>query len=381
MNANQRITRIFLIPTMAVLIGGAASGDARYADIQTCDPLASKATKALFANLKAIGRQNILFGHQDALAYGVHWDEWHKSRSDVKDVCGQHPAVFGWDVSKLGKYDYNIDSVNFEQMKDWIKEVYKMGGVNTISWHLDNFHGGDSWTVGEKVVRSILPGGTKHQAYIAKLDLFADFIQDLRVGFLFKRSIPIVFRPFHEHTGSWFWWGDQHCTADEYKALWHFTVRYLRDQKGLHNLLWAYSPDIFRDKDHYLERYPGDAYVDVIGLDDYHDVGSGGKMEDLTRRLKVVVEIAESKGKIAALTETGFEKIPEKNWWTQKLLPALKADPTASRISWVLLWRNDRPSHHYAPFPQHESAADFIEFKNDPMTLFAGELPRLYRLD
>lgn len=366
---------ILTIGIFSLLVYPGLSG---YAQNGMVDSKSTKSTKALFQNLKDIARNHILMGHQDALAYGVHWKDWHKNRSDIKDVCGQHPAVFGWDVSKLGKYKYNIDSVDFEQMKSWIKEVYKMGGVNTISWHLDNFIEGDSWTVGEKVVASILPGGMNHDAYTAKLDLFAQFVEDLKVGFIFKRKIPIIFRPFHEHTGSWFWWGAEHCTPKEYKELWKFTVRYLRDEKGLHNLLWAYSPDVFRDKDHYLERYPGDDFVDVLGLDDYHDVGANGNIADLTRRLRLVVELAEERGKVAALTETGFERIPEPNWWTEQLLPALKADPIASRIAWILVWRNARPSHHYAPFPDHGSARDFVRFSKDPVMMFADKLPKIY---
>ena len=373
----------FLAPlsSIFILLSFTYPAGSRYAKINTVDSSATKATKALFANLKQLSKTNILFGHQDALAYGVEWKEWHKQRSDVKDVCGKHPAVFGWDLSKLGKYEHNIDSVDFEQMKGWMKEVYKMGGINTVSWHFDDFHGGDSWTVGTNVVKTILPGGSKHAAYKAKLDLFSDFIKDLRVGFIFKKDIPIIFRPFHEHTGNWFWWGKKHCSVEEYKALWHFTVKYLRDEKGLHNLLYAYSPDIFEDKAHYLERYPGDEYVDILGFDDYHDVGKGGKIEDLTRRLRMVVELAEEKDKVAALTETGFEAIPNDTWWTNTLLKHIKSDPIASRISWVLVWRNARKSHHYAPYPNHNSAENFIKFSKDPIMIFEGNLPSIYRLD
>lgn len=344
------------------------------------DSKATKKTRALYENLKKLSKQQILFGQQDALAYGVHWKNWHKKRSDVKDVCGQHPAVFGWDMSKLGKYPHNIDSVDFDQMKAWMKEVYKMGGVNTVSWHFDNFRGGTSWDVDTNVVASILPNGKNHLEYLHKLDLFAAFVKDLKVGFIFKQPIPIIFRPFHEHTGSWFWWGADHCSVEAYQELWRFTVEYLRDEKGLHQIIYAYSPDVFQDKSHYLERYPGDEFVDILGLDDYHDVGLGGKLEDLTNRLRMLVEIAESKNKIAALTETGFESIPDETWWTNKLLKALKADPVATRIAWVLVWRNARTDHHYGPFSGHLSAPDFIRFSQDSLLLFEKNIPKLYQL-
>jgi len=357
--------------------------DPRYALINTVDKHASKATKALYDNLKKISQDKVLFGHQDGLAYGVEWKEWHKKKSDVNDVCGKYPAVFGWDMSKLGKSDLNIDSVDFQHMKEWMKEVYKMGGINTVSWHFDNFaNGGTSWDVQDslRVVASILPGGKNHEAYKLKLDHFVDFVDDLEVGFIVKEKVPIIFRPFHEHTGSWFWWGSNFCTPDEYKSLWKYTVKYLRDEKGLDNLLYAYSPDIFKDEAHYLECYPGDDWVDILGLDDYHDVGLSGNIEHLTERLQTVVKLAEERGKVAALTETGFETIPDETWWTEKLLKGIKSDPEAKKIAWVLLWRNGRPDHHYCPYPKHSSAADFIKFSNDTVMLFADNLPEVYKL-
>lgn len=270
---------------------------AKYDQVKVVDAQATKPTKALYHNLKKLAKTHTLFGHEDALAYGVEWKEWHKMRSDIKDVCGQHPALFGWEMSKLGKYEYNIDSVDFEAMKDWMKQVYKMGGVNTISWHMDQFgNDKDSWQTGDRVVENILPGGKHHEDFKKKLDVFADYVNDLKVGFLFKKQVPIIFRPWHEHSGSWFWWGADWCTPEEYKQLWRFTVEYLRDEKGLHHLLYCYSPDIVRDEAHYLERYPGDEYVDILGLDDYQDFRASGNPEDLPARLDMLVQLAQKKG-------------------------------------------------------------------------------------
>lgn len=358
------------------------------AQIKTVDPNATKQTKALFANLKKISAKQIMFGHQDDLAYGYKWNDWHKKKSDVKDVCGRYPAVFGWDISKLGQGSKNLDHVEFKNMRKWILEAYKMGGLNTMSWHVDNFVSrGNAWdNQSGNVVAAILPGGAEHENYKARLDIMAAFFKSLRKGFLAKHEIPIVFRPFHEHTGSWFWWGQPNCSPDEYKQLWQFTVKYLRDEKGIHNLLYCYSPDVFRDKEHYLECYPGDEYVDIMGLDDYHDVNPKNDPVMLTKRLRMLVELAEEHGKVAALTETGLEGIPEARWWTDHLLKNIKADPVASNIAWVLVWRNanndhDRPNHHYAPYPGHSSAPNFLEFCDDPVILMEGELPKLYRLN
>ena len=346
-----------------------------FAQALPIDKKATKKTRALYANLKAIQGKGVLFGHQDDLAYGIGWKE-EKGRSDVKDVCGAYPALYGWEVSKIGQ-EFNIDSVNFEKMKGWIKEGYKRGGVNTISWHMDNpATGGDSWD-NSPAVSTILPGGEKHAFYKQKLDLLADFLNELKAGFGTK--IPIIFRPFHEHTGGWFWWGKGNCTAEEYRALWIFTVEYLRDVKNIHHLLYCYSTDQFDSEDQYLEFYPGDDYVDILAFDDYHSVNNNEQRDKLVYRLKTVVALAESRNKVAAFAETGSETIPDPNWFTGSLLDGIKADPAGSRIAYVMVWRNGRLDHHYAPYPGHPSVQDFIKFRNDPYTLFENDLPKMYK--
>jgi len=337
----------------------------------------STETRALFLNLKNISKEGILFGHQDDLAYGVHWKE-ENDRSDVKDVCGAYPAVFGWDVSKLGQTPFNIDSVDFEKMKGWIIQAYNMGGINTISWHMDNpVTKGDSWD-NTPAVYSILPGGINHDWYIQKLDLFAEFLSDLKVGGVF---VPIIFRPYHEHTGNWFWWGRGNSSSEDFIALWQFTVKYLRDEKGVHQLLYAYSTDRFKSENDYLEFYPGDEYVDILAYDDYHSVVTPAGRPELVRQLSTIVKLSQEKGKVAALSETGYETIPDEDWWTSVLLEGLTADETGSEIAYVLLWRNARPTHHYAPYEGHLSAADFKKFKDDPNMIFIDEIPvDMYKL-
>jgi mannan endo-1,4-beta-mannosidase len=95
--------------------------------------------------------------------------------------------------------------------------------------------------------------------------------------------------------------------------------------------------------------------------------------------LRLLVELADEKNKVAAMTETGLEKIPEDRWWTDRLLQYIKADPLASRIAWVLVWRNGRPDHHYAPYPGHSSVPNFLEFCSDPLILMQDALPNIYK--
>lgn len=347
-----------------------------FGQIEPIDAKATKETKALYSNLHEISGKGVLFGHQDDVAYGVGWKTEH-GRSDVKDVCGSYPALYGWDVSKLGN-TFNIDTVDFENMKVWIKEAFHRGGINTVSWHMDNpVTGGDSWDK-TPAVANILPGGEKHAYFKKRLDLFAEFLNELEGDGGTK--IPVIFRPFHEHTGSWFWWGKGNCTAADFVALWQFTVRYLKDEKGIHQLLYSYSTDQFSTKEQYLEFYPGDDFVDIIAFDDYHSIGSLKDRDKFVFRLRSVVEIAESKHKIPAFSETGLEKIPNENWFTNILLEGIKSDDTGRRIAYVMVWRNAWPHHHYAPYPGHPSAPDFVKFRNDPYTIFEDDLPEIYKM-
>ncbi len=85
---------------------------------------------------------------------------------------------------------------------------------------------------------------------------------------------PLIFRPFHELDGGWFWWGKPHCTREEFVLLWQFTVSYLRDSLDVHNFIYTFSPDCrFNNEEEYLERYPGDGFADMVGVDNYADFG------------------------------------------------------------------------------------------------------------
>jgi len=361
--------------------GCAGRGPAIPENALPSDPEATRETQVLYANLKSLAPDYVLFGHQDALAYGVKW-KVDEGRSDVKDVAGSHPAVFGWELGdlELGAAE-NLDGVDFDNMKRWIEQGYEEGGVITISWHMNNpVSGGNAWDT-TRAVFAILPGGEKHELYRTWLDALAAFVGGLQTGN--GRPIPIIFRPFHEHSGSWFWWGGANVTADEYVQLWRFTVDYLRDEKGLHNLLFAYSTDVFTDEENYLEHYPGHEYVDILGYDDYQALRTDEGTQLMTIRLQKLVQMADEFGKISALTETGLEGVNVTDWWTGRLLKAFKSDSVSRRISYVLVWRNaneaDIPGHHFGPYAGHLSAPDFVQFAADPFVLLLEELPDLYR--
>lgn len=342
------------------------------------DPNATAETRALYRNMYRLRDKGVMFAQQDTLAYGMGW-RGGTFDSDVYRVSGQFPAVFGWDLGHLELGDpLNIDDVPFDHMKAWIQEVYRRNGVNTISWHATHPVEGSSWTI-ERVVDRLLPDGDLHGQYRLWLDRIAAFLGDLKGDN--GEAIPVIFRPFHEENKHWFWWGKATCKPEEFVALWRFTIDYLRGEKGLHNLLICYSPNYpIRSHRDYLFRYPGDAYVDILGYDNYTFLYTVDRYAtEMITAGRVVVELAREKTKIAAIAETGYDQIPDPTWYTQRLLKSITADEKTRELSWVLVWRNGRPDHYYVPYPGHSAEADFKAFADDPFTLFLSDLPPMYR--
>lgn len=358
--------------------------------IEPVNPKATTETRALLTNLEQIRQEKILFGHQDTLAYGVYWHHSDNGKSDVKAVTGSYPALYGWDVGDLELNAVeNLDGNKFDDMRDWIVKAYKRGGVITISWHMNNpASKGNAWDIAEnqQAVSKVLPGGELHEKYKSWLDRFAEFAKSLYVsqGEQNEHLVPIIFRPFHEYNGDWFWWGAEHCTPQEFKQLWQFTFEYLTETKDVHNLLWALSSAEVDSREEYLKRYPGNDYVDILGIDDYASYKEPYNYDDAVAMAQMIVELAEEKGKLPALTETGYEAIPDAQWWTDVLLKVLTHDETTKRLAWVMVWRNanaalDRPGHYYAPYPGHPSADNFLDFYNSELILFEDDLPDLYK--
>jgi len=341
------------------------------------DKKATKETMALYRNLKKLLNEGIMFGHQDDLAYGVGW-KYQPGRSDIKDVTGDYPAVYGFELGRLEiDKPVNLDSVPFDKMKLFIREAYDRGGVITLSWHLNNpLTGKTAWDPSPGTVASALPGGEKSDLYKTWLDKIAAFMLDLKG----KRGeyIPIIFRPFHELNGDWFWWGGKNCTPDEVKQLYRFTESYLRDKKNVHNLLYAYNNDKFYSKEEYLARYPGDDWVDLIGLDIYQKDNTASN-EDFIKyvgnMLATLSSVATEHNKIPALTEFGYNGVKDSLWWTNTFWKAL----APYKMSYALAWRNTGfgtagDYEFYVPYQGQLSANDFVEFYKNEKTLFQKDI-------
>ena len=339
------------------------------------DRQATREAVQLYKKMNTKIQKGIMFGHQDDLAYGHAWYN-EANRSDVKEVCGDYPAVVGWELGHLEHgASFNLDSVSFKEMKRYILEGYRRGSVNTISWHGDNIVTRKSaWDCKQNtVVKSILPNGSNHAEFLTWLDKLAVFFSDLKddKGVL----IPVVFRMFHEHSGNWFWWCADQCTPEEYKQLWIMTYNYLTQEKGVHNLLFAYSPSDVDSEADYLERYPGDQYVDVVGFDCYAGADTAG-IEYYKKRMKLNLDIvtayAAKSNKVPAVTETGLEGLTHSGYFSEILYPII----SRYKISYVLVWRNawERPGHFYAPYSGHPACGDFNSFVKKPDILMAKDL-------
>ena len=373
--------RIFFLHPCAITLLYVFTTGLCYSQNKLIDKQATAETKALFGNLAELSKSHTLFGHQHATEYGHGWSG-DKDRSDVKSVTGSHPAVIGVDLLGFtGRSQEEIKKTK-DELRQNVLDTYNRGGVTTVAWHFSNpvSGGGVYWvdSVSLPAVKYIIPGGEAHEKYKAILSEIGEWAKSVRDAD--GSLVPMIFRPFHEFDGGWFWWGKPHCTREEFISLWRFTVTYLRDKVGVHNFIYAFSPDNkFRTESEFLERYPGDDYVDLVGMDNYGDMGRNRyALDSAALKLKIVSDYAKKAGKLAAFTETGLESIPNTTWWTETLLRVIRNKDL--RLAYVLVWRNDTRSatHYYAPFPGQVSVPDFIKFYNDPYTLFESDLKDLY---
>ena len=328
----------------------------------------------------------ILFGQQNAGHIGISISVNDGTESDCKNLCGSHPAIVGIDTLSFLGYEGNMNDIITV-----VKNMRRQGLIITLSSHMPNFSlGGDEFydyspniTEGD-CGRRILPGGDLNEKYRRFLDLIADFAE--KCVDVEGEKIPMIFRPFHECNGDWFWWGKGFLTDEEYVGLFRYTIDYLLGQKGADNLAVAYSPNgAIANEDEYLSRYPGDEYVDILGMDLYHDKPHKGDgfYHKLSSSLDVIYEIAKEHGKITALTEIGYRSLDTENGYFEGLAPidntikdwftstldAITSTEGGKRLSYMLVWANFSDTQFWIPFVteeyRHEMSDDFIKFAED----------------
>lgn len=344
-------------------------------------------SELLAERLQTLQQQGYMMGHQDDPMYGVTWmgtyrgDSAELGQSDVLATVGDYPAVMGFDLGGIEMGDAkNLDSVPFTRIHDELIAHHKRGGIVTLSWHprnplTDNGHGGtfpqgSAWDVTDTtVVKSILKGGSQHEKFQSWMQRVGDFIETLKNKD--GQPVPIIFRPWHENNGSWFWWGQKLCTDQEFRGLWNMLQDYLRDERGFSNLLWSYSPNLDGGwtEERFMQRYPGNDRVTLIGEDAYQWGTEEDFKRDLTADLTFLSDFAKKNEKLLAMTECGLKNMTDSTWWTRVLQPIMDQYP----ISYFLLWRNYK-EEYFGPSPELPCAADFRKLYEAKNVLFLKDI-------
>lgn len=371
-------------------------------EVKLVDSNATNPTKALAAYLTGLRADDkVLFGHQNSTFRSV---KDNGKTSDIKDITGSEAGLFGIDTLALAGTECASENP-LEASIAASKKAYDNGSIITLSCHMPNFTNAKITATGDAehpydfskcdfseskdltpCADYILEGGEYNAQYNAYLDIIAEYALKLQ-----NENVPILFRPFHENSGGWFWWGTS-TSADSYRAIWRYMVNYLQ-AKGVHNLLYVYSPNgpIDSESD-YLSRYPGDAYVDVLGFDYYDDYADASKytgdtyFDALAKSCDVVAGLADKKAKIPAIAETGIRitgagkdslmvsgnPTKDKDWYNQVVNTAVEHD-----IPYFLLWANFDSENFFVPYKYNETMGqeminDFISAYNNDRSIFGN---------
>lgn len=396
---------VLLCMFLIVLGGNSRLVVAQEEAFRLVDVDATEETRQLYDYLRELMEsEKIMFGQQHAIDEGLtllgERPRVASEESEIFNAVGDYPAVFGWDTLSIDGFEQPGIEGDIEQSilntVASFQKAHNLGAIITLSTHPHNFvTGGNFNDTGGNVVDAILPGGSHHQEYLEWLDRIA-MVAEKSVDEE-GQSIPILLRLFHEQNGSWFWWGSGSTSPDQYKSLFRFTVEYLRDVKDVHNFLYVFSPNsgATGDKEEYLTTFPGESYVDIVGIDSYDqkdDAGSESWLDGLVTNLEMVVDIANDYQKVAVFSEFGYspQGINETgnvlDWYT-RVFNAIQASDQAKQISYMLTWANfGFPDNMFVPYRDvnddlggdHELLPDFVEFYNDELTLFSQNLEGIY---
>lgn len=241
-------TLLFLLMIITNLSVAFSQGGIVVPDDTLCTPNPSKEAVALYRYLLDLKGKKILSGQQDS-PWGI--DEF----AYLKTNTGKQPAIKGM--------DFITQSDNANEVQKAIN-WWKAGGIPTIMWHWGAPGIGEGYENSKKAIaidNCFIVGTKEYTAFWAELKVKADLLVKLR-----DANVPVIWRPYHELNGNWFWWGKQ--GSARFKKLWTTMFDYFVKERGLNNLIWTLcytgEPD--------GTWYPGDAYVDIAGADTY---GSG----------------------------------------------------------------------------------------------------------
>ncbi len=314
-----------------------------------CNPDAQEGVKNVMKYLSDITYHKVVTG-QHTQSMGQ--EELHH----IRKITGKQPALLGFE---LLSYSPNINYLDTdEECMTEVLENYgtlkrawewaEAKGLITFTWHWFSPLGGRSKSFFSEntdfdASKAVVEGTAENRAFLSDLDTMAGILRPFC-----EKQIPILWRPFHEGDGGWFWWGAQ--GADTVKKLYRIMQERYTNLHKLNNLIWVWNaPGV--------EYYPGDDVVDIISRDMYppaHCHTSRKKEYD------ELVEITDQK-KIVLIGEIGS-------------LPSLRAIVEegagwASYMTW---------SHGFCLGEEFNSYEVLRETYNSPYAVTKEELPVLY---
>lgn len=218
----------------------------------------------------------------------------------AEQITGSYPAVWGQDFGFSA--DGDLDGINFRpQVIAEAKRQHAEGSIITLMWHAVRPTEDEPVTFDGSVCNGMLPeadwhdlltpGTPTHERWTAQVDVVAALLADLR-----DAGIPVLWRPYHEMNGSWFWWGGR-SGPNGYAALYRQLYHRMVDVHHLDNLIWVWNTNAPRgNAAPYAGFYPGHDVVDILAADVYANDYAQSHHDDL---------LALGEGRPIALGEVG----------------------------------------------------------------------------
>ena len=228
------------------------------------DPQATSQAKKLLCYLYTIYGNHILSGQQESP-----WNQNGEMEMNyIYSVTGKYPAIRAM--------DYGDSQTWSTRGIPW----WQAGGIIMVSYHMgapgQPIDGWSGAQLTANINAVLTPGTSEYQSFISRLDGSASELAKAQAA-----GVPVIWRPFHEAGGTWFWWSKE--GGSQYVRLWKFMFNYYTNVKGLHNLIWLLPYDGSPD----ASFWPGKAYVDVAGADTY--AGDHGPQNGLYNATRAIV--------------------------------------------------------------------------------------------
>lgn len=229
-------------------------------------PVNSHATneaRELLNILYNVSGKNIIAGQHDYL------ESPDDLSGKLDKISGQYAALHGYELGAIsGQTPSQVKQQRASVVNSAIRWS-KSGGLVTITYHESLPGTRLTWSNVQKSIsqaefdKYITPGTPEYKLLIRDIDDVAASLQKLS-----DAGVPVLWRPYHEMNGNWFWWGGK----NDFAALWDIMYNRLVNVHGLNNLIWVWSPNAPNaNSDAYAPYFPGLSKVDVLAADIYNN--------------------------------------------------------------------------------------------------------------